>query len=90
MGGAERHCSAPSKSTVVALATSTSNKENKMLLGEILGPDMLIVVIIVAVLIFGGAAIPKFARNLGQAKNEFEKGFSSTKDTEVKTPSTDS
>jgi TatA/E family protein of Tat protein translocase len=61
-----------------------------MLLGEILGPDMLIVVIIVAVLIFGGAAIPKFARNLGQAKNEFEKGFSSTKDTEVKTPSSDS
>ena len=55
-----------------------------------MGPDMLIVVIIVAVLIFGGAAIPKFARNLGQAKNEFEKGFSSTKDTEVKTPSTDS
>ena len=37
-----------------------------MLLGEIFGPDLLIVVILVAVLIFGGAAIPKFARSLGQ------------------------
>ena len=27
------------------------------------------------VLLFGGAAIPKLARNLGSAKNEFEKGL---------------
>jgi sec-independent protein translocase protein TatA len=51
-----------------------------MLLGEIFGPDLLIVVLLVAVLIFGGAAIPKFARSLGQAKNEFEKGMSTVKD----------
>lgn len=51
-----------------------------MLLGEIFGPDLLIVVVLVAVLIFGGAAIPKFARSLGQAKNEFEKGMSTVKD----------
>jgi len=51
-----------------------------MLLGEILGPDLLIVVLLVAVLIFGGSAIPKFARSLGQAKNEFEKGMSTVKD----------
>lgn len=50
-----------------------------MILGEIFGPDLLIVVIVVAVLIFGGSAIPKLARNLGQAKNEFEKGLKSTK-----------
>ncbi len=50
-----------------------------MLLGEIFGPDLLIVVILVAVLIFGGAAIPKLARSLGQAKNEFEKGLGSVK-----------
>jgi sec-independent protein translocase protein TatA len=47
-----------------------------------MGPDILIVVIIVAVLIFGGAAIPKLARNLGQAKNEFEKGLKSNKTTD--------
>jgi TatA/E family protein of Tat protein translocase len=52
-----------------------------MLLGEIFGPDLLIVVLLVAVLIFGGAAIPKFARSLGQAKNEFEKGMSTVKAT---------
>lgn len=51
-----------------------------MLLGEIFGPDLLIVVLLVAVLIFGGAAIPKFARSLGQAKHEFEKGMSTVKD----------
>jgi TatA/E family protein of Tat protein translocase len=44
-------------------------------LGDIFGPDLLVVVIVVAVLIFGGAAIPKLARNLGSAKTEFEKGL---------------
>jgi TatA/E family protein of Tat protein translocase len=43
--------------------------------GEIFGPDLFIVIIVVAVLIFGGAAIPKLAKNLGSAKNEFEKGL---------------
>ena len=52
-----------------------------MMLGEIFGPDLLIVVILVAVLIFGAAAIPKLARSLGQAKNEFEKGLGSVKAT---------
>jgi TatA/E family protein of Tat protein translocase len=44
-------------------------------LGDIFGPDLLVVVIVIAVLIFGGAAIPKLARNLGSAKTEFEKGL---------------
>jgi sec-independent protein translocase protein TatA len=44
-------------------------------LGEIFGPDLLVVVIVVAVLIFGGSAIPKLAKNLGSAKSEFEKGL---------------
>jgi TatA/E family protein of Tat protein translocase len=48
-----------------------------MFLAEIFGPDLLIVVIIVAVLVFGGAAIPKLARNLGSAKTEFERGLKS-------------
>jgi Sec-independent protein translocase protein TatA len=49
-------------------------KENKML-ADIFGPDLLIVAIILVVLLFGGAAIPKLARNLGSAKNQFEKGM---------------
>jgi sec-independent protein translocase protein TatA len=74
-------------------------------LGEIFGPDLLVVVIVVAVLIFGGSAIPKLAKNLGSAKNEFEKGLKEGKDssapkttevietktvTETKTPEADS
>jgi len=50
-----------------------------MLLGEIFGPDLLIVVIVLVVLLFGGAAIPKLARNLGSAKTEFEKGLKTSK-----------
>ncbi len=57
-----------------------------MLLGEIFGPDLLVVIIAAAVLLFGGAAIPKFARNLGQSKVEFEKGMKSAK--EIKEMST--
>lgn len=39
------------------------------------GPEILIVVAIIAVL-FGGSKIPQFARSLGSAKSEFEKGAS--------------
>jgi TatA/E family protein of Tat protein translocase len=45
------------------------------MLADILGPDLLIVLIVVVLVLFGGAAIPKLARNLGSAKNEFEKGM---------------
>jgi sec-independent protein translocase protein TatA len=49
------------------------------MLAEIFGPDLLIVVIVIAVLIFGGAAIPKLARSLGSAQGEFKKGVSDAK-----------
>ena len=45
------------------------------MLADIFGVDGVIVLIVVVVLLFGGAAIPKLARNLGSAKNEFEKGM---------------
>ena len=44
-------------------------------LAEILGPDLLVIVAIIAVL-FGGSQIPKLARSLGSAKREFEQGMS--------------
>ena len=78
-------------------ALSTS-KEKTVFFGEIFGPDLLIVVVVVAVLVFGGAAIPKLARNLGSAKNEFEKGLKEAKESgttkatdapETKTPEAD-
>ena len=49
------------------------------MLADIFGVDGVIVLIVVVVLLFGGAAIPKLARNLGSAKNEFEKGLSDGK-----------
>jgi sec-independent protein translocase protein TatA len=55
-------------------------------IGEILGPDLLIVLLVVAVaVLFGGSRIPKFARSLGQARSEFHKGI-----TEGEPPSGDS
>jgi sec-independent protein translocase protein TatA len=69
------------------LEPSTS-KEKAVFLGDIFGPDLFIVIIVVAVLLFGGAAIPKLAKNLGSAKSEFEKGLKSSKtsDTSADTP----
>jgi TatA/E family protein of Tat protein translocase len=50
------------------------------MLADIFGPDLLIVIIVIAVLLFGGAAIPKLARNLGSAKNQFEAGLKDGKE----------
>jgi TatA/E family protein of Tat protein translocase len=49
------------------------------MLGEIFGMDGIVVVIVLVVVLFGGAAIPKLARNLGSAKHQFEKGLSEGK-----------
>jgi sec-independent protein translocase protein TatA len=45
------------------------------MLAEIFGADLVIVIVIVAVLLIGGTQIPKLARSLGSAKNEFEQGL---------------
>ena len=50
-----------------------------MILGNFDGWDT-VIVIAVAVLLFGGSAIPKLARNLGSAKTEFEKGLKASKE----------
>jgi TatA/E family protein of Tat protein translocase len=58
------------------------------MLAEIFGVDGVIVLIVVVVLLFGGAAIPKLARNLGSAKNEFEKGLEDGKKSSASTNGT--
>ena len=46
------------------------------LLANILGPDGLIVIVVLAiVLLFGGSKLPKLARGLGSASHEFRKGL---------------
>ena len=39
-----------------------------------LGPFELLIILIIVLLLFGGAKLPGLARSLGQAKNEFERG----------------
>ena len=43
------------------------------------GPELIIVVVLV-LLVFGGSQLPKLAKNLGQAQNEFKKGLDAGKD----------
>ncbi len=46
-------------------------------LAQVLGPDGLIVVAVLAVvLLFGGSQLPKLARGLGSASHQFKKGLS--------------
>jgi len=45
------------------------------MLADLFGPDLLIVAIILVVLLFGGAKLPKLARGLGSASHEFKKGL---------------
>ena len=39
-----------------------------------LGATELMIILVVILVLFGGAKLPKLARSLGQAKNEFEAG----------------
>ncbi|MBI2709446.1 MAG: twin-arginine translocase TatA/TatE family subunit [Actinobacteria bacterium] len=41
-------------------------------MGEIGGPELIIILVIVLVL-FGGAKLPQLARSLGEAKREFQR-----------------
>ena len=43
-------------------------------LANIIGPELLIVLAVVA-LLFGGTKLPSLARSLGSAKGEFERGL---------------
>ncbi len=40
-----------------------------------LGAPELLIVLLVILLLFGGAKLPKLARSLGQAQGEFKKGI---------------
>ena len=44
------------------------------LLGLGIGPPELLIVLIIVLVLFGGAKLPKLARSLGQAQREFRDG----------------
>jgi sec-independent protein translocase protein TatA len=45
------------------------------MLADIFGMDGVIVLIVVIAVLFGSSQIPKLARSLGSAQNEFKKGL---------------
>jgi Sec-independent protein translocase protein TatA len=60
------------------------------MLAEIFGVDGIVVLVVVLALLFGGAAIPKLARNIGSAKNQFAKGLEDGKKIATVSPVTTS
>ena len=44
-------------------------------IANMFGSTELMIIVVVVLVLFGSAAVPKFARSLGQAKSEFEKGL---------------
>jgi sec-independent protein translocase protein TatA len=57
-------------------------------IANLLGPDGIIVIVaVVVVLLFGGSKLPKLARGLGSASHEFRKGIEEGDG--VKAPSTE-
>ena len=44
-----------------------------------LGAPELIIILVLVLLLFGGAKLPKLARSLGEAKKEFESGVKGDK-----------
>ena len=54
-----------------------------------LGTTEIIIIAVVVLILFGAAAIPRFAKSLGQAKAEFEKGVKEGKEKGEKKDSQD-
>ena len=48
------------------------------------GPTELIIVLLIVLLLFGGAKLPKLARSLGEASKEFKKGVDDSSKEESK------
>ena len=48
-----------------------------------IGTTELIIIVAVILVLFGATAIPRFARSLGRAKREFEKGLKEGKEEEA-------
>ena len=49
-----------------------------------LGAPELIIILIVVLVLFGGAKLPKLARSLGQAQREFKQGIAEGTDDDTK------
>jgi sec-independent protein translocase protein TatA len=41
-----------------------------------IGPQELVIVLVIVLIVFGGSSLPKLAKNLGKAQREFKEGLS--------------
>lgn len=55
-----------------------------------LGPPELLILLIIVLVLFGGAKLPKLARSLGQAQREFREGVNDEDKAAGDSPSKDS
>lgn len=53
-----------------------------------LGPPELIIILVLVLLLFGGAKLPKLARSLGQAQKEFKDGLAEGQEDETPSDTT--
>ena len=51
-----------------------------------LGPTELIIILVIVLLLFGAARLPKLARSLGEASREFKKGVNERDEEEATKP----
>jgi sec-independent protein translocase protein TatA len=49
-----------------------------------LDPPEIVLILVVVLVLFGGAQLPKLAKNLGKAQKEFKEGLAEGQKTEVK------
>jgi sec-independent protein translocase protein TatA len=52
-----------------------SRRRGGVTIGSMFSGNEWLIVVIIALVLFGGSQIPKLARNLGSAQKEFKKGF---------------
>ncbi len=53
-----------------------------------LGAQELIIILVIVLVLFGGAKLPRLARSLGQAQKEFRDGMTESTEADDETPST--
>ena len=51
-----------------------------------LGPTELIILLVIVLVLFGGAKLPKLARSLGQAQREFREGINDAEEEAAASP----
>jgi len=54
-----------------------------------IGPQELIILLVIVLVIFGGSQLPKLAKNLGHAQQEFKKGMAEGKAESEAPPATE-